>query len=71
MIDFDCKYEGIDDSTGRKKVKLIGYDEFAKQALEFLISAIQSTYPVLKEMVISNPKTEINKVCEKGTQFAC
>lgn len=45
MFEYVCKYEGIDETTGRKKVKFGGLTEFGQKALEFLKKSIEISYP--------------------------
>ena len=51
VFDYKCKYEGLDESTGRKKVKLGGLKDFETKVLEFLIKSIETFYPNLKKNV--------------------
>lgn len=48
VFEYDCRYEGVDESTGRKKVKLGGLEEFGQKALKFLKEAIERSYPDFK-----------------------
>lgn len=47
VFKYSCEYDKIDDTTGRKKVKLKNFKNFSEKALGFLIASIQNTYPNL------------------------
>ncbi len=49
IFEYECKYDGLDESTGRKRVKLSGFNEFEDKALKFFINSIQNFYPNLKQ----------------------
>ncbi|XP_031552448.1 telomerase protein component 1-like [Actinia tenebrosa] len=44
-FEYSCEYDGIDDSTGRQKVKLKGLEEFGQKVLEQFKSFIERTFP--------------------------
>ncbi len=46
VYDYRCVVEGVDDSTGRPRVKLGKLQTFAAKVLEFLKEAIDQTYPM-------------------------
>lgn len=63
VFEYSAEYEGIDNSTGRDKVKLGDLIEFGQLVLKFLIASIQRTYPDIKPIVkkeVENAKSEFN-----------
>lgn len=58
MFDYSCKYDGIDETTGRKKVKLGNLAEFGQKVLDFLKNAIESFYPDCQTMVNDEDKED-------------
>ncbi|CAF0741223.1 unnamed protein product [Brachionus calyciflorus] len=50
VFHYSCDYDGIDETTGRKKVKLKGFKEFGERALEFLKNSIEKSYPYLEDI---------------------
>lgn len=51
LFEYSARYDGIDKSTGRDKVKLTDMIEFGQIALKFLISSIERTYPDIKPII--------------------
>ena len=51
VFSYKCSYERIDESTGRKKVKLTDLDEFASIVLNYLKNAIDIFYPDLTKLM--------------------
>ena len=54
VFDYSCKYDGISESTQRKRLKFSGLEKFAARALNFLKEAIKKTYPDLKPVNQNN-----------------
>lgn len=48
VFNYRCEFGGIDETTGRKKVKLINLKNFGSQVLEFMKKSIENSYPNLK-----------------------
>ena len=61
VFDYNCRYGGIDDTSGRKRVKLDGLTEFGQKALEFLKNAIEKFYPDCKPIQTTNENDEAGK----------
>lgn len=71
VFEYSCKYEGIDETTGRKKVKLGGLDEFGQTALEFLKKSIENSYPEQKPIQKSNEQNieqKLEEILDDGKQ---
>ncbi|XP_058940921.2 telomerase protein component 1-like isoform X2 [Pocillopora verrucosa] len=49
VFDYSCQYGGIDESTGRSKVKLKGLEVFCQIVLEFFKSAINRLIPTVNQ----------------------
>lgn len=71
VFEYNCKYEGIDETTGRKKVKLGDLTEFGQKALEFLKKSIESFYPDCQPIQTSekNEDQKFEEIIEEGTRF--
>lgn len=68
VFEYQCKYDGIDETTGRKKVKLSGLTDFGQTALDFLKKSIETFYPDSKliEKKENNDEQELNDTIEDG-----
>lgn len=51
VFDYSCQYDGIDESTGRPKVKLKELENFSDSVLEFFKSAISRSVPEVKQQL--------------------
>jgi hypothetical protein len=50
VFKYNCKFDSLDSTTGRERVKLTGFEEFSKFVLDFLKKAVTQTYPNIKEL---------------------
>ncbi|KAJ7377292.1 hypothetical protein OS493_030104 [Desmophyllum pertusum] len=51
VFDYSCQYDGIDESSGRPKVKLKGLEDFNQTVLEFFKSAISRSFPAVNQQL--------------------
>jgi len=61
LFEYSARYDGIDKSTGRDKVKLTDTTEFGQITLKFLISSIEQTYPDIKPIIKKVNQDDQNK----------
>lgn len=70
VFEYSCRYEGIDETTGRKKVKLGGFEEFGQKTLEFLKNAIETFYPECKPIQAeNNDQNDLKKTAAEYDQI--